>query len=140
MCIRLCTKFYSSTGLLMPLKLVQVCTNCITLLTPAMRLWRYSFSAWIGILRLASQAFRSQSYLNCSRKRSIFLTSCRKISLTRQGKRPRGILKRHIAFCTMSAKLCCGETQIPLRVRHQRYVQTCKYTYVHCIYNVHTCS
>jgi hypothetical protein len=63
MYIPVCTRFYSSTRLLMQLKLVQVCTNCLTLLTPAMRLWRYSFSAWIGILRLASQAFRSQSCL-----------------------------------------------------------------------------
>ena len=75
MYILLCTRFYSSTRLLMPLSLVHICTNCLTLLTPVMRLWRYSFSAWSGILRLASQAFPSQSCQNCSRKQSIFWIS-----------------------------------------------------------------
>ena len=70
-----CTRFYSSTRLLMPLSLVHLCTNCLTLLTPVMRLWRYSFSVWSGILRLASQAFPSQSCLICSRKQSIFWIS-----------------------------------------------------------------
>ena len=96
------------------------CTNCLMLLIPVTRLWRYSFNAWIGTSRLASQAFQSQSCLNCSRKQSIFLTSCRQTSLIRPGKRPSGILKRHIAFCTRFAKLCCGETQITPRVKHQR--------------------
>jgi hypothetical protein len=44
----------------MQLKLVHICTNCLTLLIPVTRLWRYSFNAWIGTLRLASQAFQRQ--------------------------------------------------------------------------------
>jgi hypothetical protein len=139
-CMYQVLQFYSSTRLLMQLKLVNICINCLTLLIPVMRLWRYSFSAWIGIQCLANQAFQSQSCLNCSRKRSILLTSCRKTSLIRQAKRPSGILKRHIAFCTRSAKLRCGETQITPCVRHQRYAQTCMYTYVHGIYYVYACS
>jgi hypothetical protein len=123
---------YSSTWLLMPLKPGQVCTNCLTLLIPVMRLWRYSFSAWIEILRLASPAFQSQSCLHCSRKRSIFLTSCRKTSLIRPGKKPSGILKRHTAFCTRYAKLCCGETRITRHVKHQRLVNM--YVHVFTLY------
>ena len=158
MYIHVCTRFYSSTGLLMPLKPAQVCTNCLTLLIPVTRLWRYSFSAWIGISRLASREFQSQRCLNCSRKRSIFLTSCRKTSLTRPGKRPIGSLKRHTALCTRSAELRCGEIRIARRVKHHRYVvllvctlfmSLCRmciqeynstYTYVLCTYTgmIHT--
>ncbi len=120
MYIHVCTRFCSSTGLLMRPNLVRVCTNCLMSLILAMRLSRFSFSAWNGISRLASQAFQSQSCLICSRKRWIFLTFCRKTSRIRLGKRPSGILKRPIAFCTRSAKLCCGETRITPRVKHLR--------------------
>ena len=43
-----------------------------------------------------------------------------KISLIRPGKRPSETFTRHIPFCTRSAKLCCGGTQITPRVKHQR--------------------
>ena len=33
-------------------------------------------------------------------------------------------------------KLCCGETRITPRVKHQRYVQTCMYTFKLCMYMV----
>jgi hypothetical protein len=115
--------------------LVHACTNCLTLLTPVKRSQRYPFSAWNGILRLASRAFQGLSYLDCTKKLLIFLTSCRKISLIRQGKKPSGILKRHTAFCTNSAKLCCGETQITLHVKLLRYVHVYK-MYIH-IKNIH---
>jgi hypothetical protein len=37
------------------------------------------------------------------------------------GEKAKWNLKRPIAFCTRSAKLCCGETWItPPRVKHQR--------------------
>ena len=136
MYIHVRTRFYSSTGLLMPLQPAHVCTNCLTSLIPVTRLWRYSFSAWIGTSRLARQAFQSQSCQNCSRKQSIFLTFFRKTSLIRPGKRASGILKRPTAFCIRSAKLYCGETRITPRVRHQRYVQcVCTRLYiVHYMY------
>ena len=130
------TRFCLSTRPLITQSLVHICTNCLMLLISVTRLWKYSLSAWIGISRLASQAFQSQRCLNCSRKRLIFLTSFRKTSLIRLRKRPSGILKRHTAFCIRSAKLCCGETRITPRVKHQRYVQTCMYTFKLCMYMV----
>ncbi len=53
-------------------------------------------------------------------KAIILLDLLQKISLTRLGERPCGILKRFTVFCTRSAKLCCGETRIAPRVKHQK--------------------
>ena len=119
--IHVYVRFCSLTGLSITLKPDQRWPAYLTLLTPVTRLWRYSFSAWIGILPLARLAFQRQSCLNCTRKQSIFLTSYRKTSLTRPERRPSGISKRHTASCTRSTKLCCGETRITRRVKHQRY-------------------
>ena len=38
-----------------------------------------------------------------------------------------------IHSCIRSVKLCCGETRITPRVKHQRYVQTCMYTFKLCM-------
>lgn len=159
MYIHVYTRFCSSTRPLIAQRLAHGCTNCLTLLIPVTRLWRYSFSVWIGIWRLASRAFQSQSCLICTRKRLIFSTSCRNISLIRPGKRPNGILKKHTAFCTRSARLCFGATQITHHVKLQRYSHVvnmyvcylymyvqCIYMYIYskymlttCVYNVYTC-
>ena len=68
----------------------------------------------------------------CKARRSWSRKSC----LIRQVKRPSGILKRNIAFCTRYAKLCCGETRITRHVKHQRLVNV--YVHVYTLYIICT--
>ena len=126
--IHVYVRFYSLTGLLITLKQAQSWLAYLTLLTPVTRLWRYSFSAWIGIWRLDSRA---------------------------QGKTG----GKDTVFCTRSARLCFGATQITRSVKLQRYLHVvnmyvhflymyvqCIYMYIYskymlttCVYNVYTC-
>ncbi len=106
MYILVSTRFHSSTGLLVQLKLVHKLPHVAD---PSDEIVEVLIQCMDWNIASRQSGIPDSEMPDLQQKAVIFLTSCRKTSLIRLGKRPSGILKRPIAFCTRSVNCAVGK-------------------------------